>query len=360
MKLNLNNNINKQNINNSNNNNIIEKERQELYKEFIDDVQDSSMELELTQENIDETYKRFKRLKFRKLLILISFIAFIVIICICAIFKTFFNRNYTGEEIAYYANYYNGLSKFPKYGVEGYLKSNLNTLFTNKLLLNGGTKNLKVSDPVVTEIVDKNDYYSNIYFYLVLYSEKGKNNDDEVLVESDDKESDKNKKLNKNKNNNDNTEDLINNIKINCMISLYYDYKNDEYKPAGNVIITPSTSTDYSSETKDNEIFSFEDIELASDEDVESCQTFVDNFLLMMYNGQDVSPYYDGSKLDIKENEITYCGIDDFALYSSPNLVGYNAFCTVNIITANGLSYKTDMYLNIEKTDKSWIIHNVL
>ena len=236
-------------------------------------------------------------------------------------YKTFLKHEWTGEEIAAISNYYNGKTNFPEYGVQGYITENIDTLLVDKIVYDKEVRDVTFGTPVVTRINSKNNMIANVYFYL-------------------------------------STETTLGSDNLSCVLPLYFDWSVNKYYPCGDIIITPLGTTADETKMKGNDLMSFQGLTSLSDNECEAAQTFVNNFLTMFYDNQDISPYYDGKPLHT--DDLIYNGLDKFEIYNSKNLNGYNCFCIVSFTSKTGLTYETSKYFTIEPSGASWIIHNVL
>lgn len=296
--------------------------REKLMDDFIQDMNDSSISIEVSDEQMKQQEKRYRSLKARRFGMYLTLCGFFVIIMICGIWNTFFKHEYTGEEIALLANYYNGRTNFPEDGVQGYLESNLSTLMGERLQIDSGTDNVNVSGPMVTRINSKSDTLANVYFYFDVNSSNGTQ-------------------------------------RVDAIIPISWNADELKYYPNGEIMVTPNTSTNDKTDEQENSLLSFEDVPKETNENIASSQTFVDNFFTMLYSGQSVEPYYAG-KVTMEANDLEYKGMTNYTLYQETNGNGYNAECEITLKMQNGVSYTTKKYLTLERQGKSWIINAVL
>lgn len=297
--------------------------RERLMDDFIQDMNDSSIAIEVSDEQMKQQEKRYKSLRARKFGTYIVFCLFFITVTVCGVYNTFFKHEYTGEEIAYLANKFNNQTNFPKDGVQGYLDYNLSQLMGERLQIDSGIENVSVSNPKVTRINAKSNNLSNVYFYFDINSNNGTQTVDAILP-------------------------------------LSWDSEKMKYLPNGEIMITPNTSTNNKTDkTEENSLLSFDDIAKESNENISSSQTFVDNFFTMLYSGQSIDPYYAGT-VEMDSGDMEYKGITKYVLYKGTNANGYNAECDITLKMKNGISYTTQKYISIVKDGKSWIINGVL
>lgn len=323
-KLKLNNNTDSKPIN------IIKKQKddeyakacKELEKDFAEDMRNSAIEIEISSEDLEKEKKKYKSLLIKRVILYFCLIFTFIAIVGFGTYKTFFEHKYTGNEIAYLANRYNGKTNFPESGVQGYLESNIDALIKDKLSIDSSVKELYIETPIVTRINPKNDGLANVYFYTTIVSNNGKNT-------------------------------------VNCVLPIAWNKESQIYSPAGTIMFTPNSSSNASVKEVENPLLSFEDIPKENEEKVKSSETFIDNFFSMLYAGQDISPYYKG-EAKIKTEGLTYNGLTEYMLYQSTNGNGYNVSVKINLTMSNGISYITQKYLTIKRSGESWIVQAVL
>jgi len=316
----------------------------EIEKELSKNMFENSIDISIDEKTTENARKRYKNIKTKKTILYGAIITTLAFVTIFGFYKTFFKHEYTGEEIAALANYYNTNTNFQDSGVQGYLNYNINKIMESYITAESGTVNIEIKNPTVTRINAKNDELANVYFYVDIVT-------------------------------NDGTQ------RLNCVLPLFWNSDKMEYEPGGSVIITPNKSTNNETDTKDNYLLSFENIEEESSENTESARVFVNNFFTFFYTGQDISQYYDGIaelKLNdsstytpsVKDNDvdsnivgqsnIEYNGMVGFKLYKDTNQNGYNAYCQITLKSPNGTIYTTDKYITIKGKDKNWLITAVL
>lgn len=301
---------------------IYENVKKELEDDFKPEIEYESINVEISQEDLIKTNKKYKKLLIKKLILYIAIILTMLSIISFGAYKTFFEHKYTGEEIAFLANRYNNKTNFPENGVQGYLESNIDKLLKDKLNIDSKVTKLSISKPVVTKINNKNDSLSNIYFYTTIISNVGQ-------------------------------------TKVNCILPIYWDENKQEYNPAGQIIFTPNNPSNSNTQEKKNDLLSFDDIEKEQNENIESSKIFLNNFFTMLYSGQDITPYYKG-QTNLHVEDLKYDGMNEYMLYKDTNGNGYNATLKINLIMNNGISYTTQKYITIEKSGESWIVKAVL
>lgn len=304
--------------------NIYDEVKAELYQDFCENMEENGCDIEINEKEIAESNKKYKKLMLKKSALFGLTLLTLMFIVAFGAYKTFFKHEFTGEEIAILSNYYNNKTNFPEDGVSGFLNKNIEKIFAEKLSYDSTIDKCIVSNPTITKINTKSDTMANVYFTTTITSNL----------------------------------DISN---VNCVLPIMWDVDNNKYYAAGEVIFTPNETTNNNSEIKENPLLSFEEISSETDENIESAKIFVNNFFTMLYSGQDVSPYYKSNvKLDVDSGEFEYGGITEFNFYTETNKNGYNAKAKIKLSMSNGVSYITEKYMIIEKSDESWIIKAIL
>lgn len=304
--------------------NIYDEVKEELYQDFCENMEENGCDIEINEKEIAESNKKYKKLMLKKSALFGLTLLTLMFIVAFGAYKTFFKHEFTGEEIAILSNYYNNKTNFPEDGVSGFLNKNIEKIFAEKLSYDSTIDKCIVSNPTITKINTKSDTIANVYFTTTITSNL----------------------------------DISN---VNCVLPIMWDFDNNKYYAAGEVIFTPNESTNNNSEIKENPLLSFEEISSETDENIESSKIFVNNFFNMLYSGQDISPYYKSNvKLDVDSGEFEYGGITEFNFYTETNKNGYNAKAKIKLSMPNGVSYITEKYMIIEKSDESWIIKAIL
>ncbi len=310
----------------------LDEAKRQLYREFVDGMRENSANVEISEESLAESAKKYKSLKMKKIAILVCICLAVLSLVVFGVYNTFFRHEYTPQEIAAYANYYNGRTNFPTYGVQGFLDKNIKELMSEQLTIDRTVSEFEITNPTITKMVLKDHTLTNVYFYVDITTNNGTN-------------------------------------RVKCMLPV--GYVDGEYRPAGTVIFTSNESTVGNVERTPNSWLTFEGLTKASDEETALCKAFVDNFFKILYTGGDVTPYYQGNTLDPylmrngEETEeisrkMTYEAMTEFVYYTDINKQGYNAFAKITLHLPGGIVYKSSKYLYIEKTGSSWMIKGII
>lgn len=308
-----------------NDNTIYDKTKNQLVSDLVQNMEDNSIDLEdieINSASLELSNKKYKQIFIKKTILYIAIILSFLSVFIFGAYKTFFEHKFTGKEIAIISNYYNNKTNFPESGVQGYLNANMDILLKEKLNIDSKVNKISIGQPAITKINAKNDTLANVYFYINLTSNLG-------------------------------------NTKINAVLPIHWDVKYQEYIAAGDIIFTPNKPANIETKQIKNQLLSFENSAKEDSIPTEASKIFINNFFTILYNKQDISPYYDAiTKLE--SSDIKYNGMSEYTLYKKANLNGYNALCNIVLVMPNGISYTTQKYLTIEKSGKSWIIKAVL
>lgn len=304
--------------------NIYDEVKAELYQDFCENMENNGCDIEISEKEIEESKKKYRKIMLKKSVLYGLTLLMILFIVAFGMYKTFFKHEFTGEEIAILSNYYNNQTNFPKDGVQGFLTTNIEKIFGEKLSYDSSIDKCIVSNPIVTRINPKSDDIANVYFTTTITSN-------------------------------------IDMINVNCVLPISWDSKESKYYASGEVIFTPNETSNSNSDIKENPLLSFKDLQKDTDENIESAKIFVNNFFTMLYSGQDISPYYKSDvKLDVKAGDFDYGEINEFELYTETNKNGYNAKAKIKLTMPNGVSYITDKYMIVEKSNESWMIKAIL
>lgn len=297
--------------------------RKEIMNNMAETMRDDFGSVEMSEEDRNIANKKYRNMKIKRLLMYSSIITLMLGMFVFGFYRTFIKKDLTGREIAIMANYYNNQTNFPIDGIDGFLNFNKNTLIRSNLKMGDNVEKINISNPIITRINTKSDSIANVYFYVDTHSNIGT-------------------------------------VRVNCMLPVLWDQKSDMYFSAGNVIVTPNESTVSSQDIKENSFLSFENIQRSAQEDIDNAKTFVNNMMNMLYSGQDISPYYKGTKLNTED--MKYEGLSEFIMYESDNKNGYNASFKISLSMSNGLLYTTEKYMKISKTSsgETWIVIGIL
>ena len=97
-----------------------------------------------------------------------------------------------------------------------------------------------------------------------------------------------------------------------------------------------------------------EDKEVADSAKIKVTKTLED-----LYEGRDTSQDF-LNYLTFNNYGAKFGSINDFKMYKEPNKLGYNTKVTYSVITKDGFTYTTTVYLLVAKSDKTWVIKGSL
>lgn len=296
--------------------------RMELQSDFIQDVTDAAEDNVASEEELMAAEKRYKQLRTKRNVLFGAIVTFLAVTTLLGVYKTFFSHQMTPQEVAYYANYYNGKTNFPMEGVQGFLQTNVPSAMIEDLTASKNVGEIIIKDLEVSLVWPKSDTVANVYFYMTVGTNSGE-------------------------------------TRVNCQTCVGWDANGWKYTLLDPVNITPMRSVDRDPNIGENPYSSFDGISDVSEELNLSAQTFVDNMLDLFYEGKDISPYYTGPEMNV--GNLQYNGMSDFKLYSQANGDGYNAVAEISLaLQGTDLSYTTNKYFNIQQKDGGWVISRMM
>ena len=299
--------------------------RKELYDMFVQDMSDTALSYEYSDDEAKRAAKRYKATITRRN-VLFGLICFSLVSLVAfGAYGAFFKHELTYDEIALIANTRNGKTNFPEAGVYGYLQTHVPDLALEMMesARGAGVRSIEVGEPVLTRLVPRSNYFANAYFYVDVISENGA-------------------------------------VTLDGMLPVYWNEGERQYQLGGQVIWTPNAQFHKSEAVVDNPFLSFDDVEPASKADVESARSFVSNFFVFLYGGEagTIDPYYEGNPLD--PGSLKFVSMDDFHLYSGMNRNGYNALAVLTLRAENGVQFTTQKYMVVDRIGGGWKIKGVL
>lgn len=316
-----------------------------LYSDFVDGMKGSAVDVEISDEALQASIAKNKKLQAKRRLILIAVAAFLVIILFFGLYNTFIRHEWTGPEIAAYANYYNGKTNFPIYGLQSYLETHISDIFAGNMTFSGTVKSFSVKNPMITDLGLKTSELTNVYFTCDMVTNNSTN-------------------------------------RVKWMLPIAW--KNEQYAVAGDPILIATVCSIEGDEKQDNEFLSFKDKKKADDASSSKAKAVAENFFTLLYSGAgdlstlyigetDLTPMIPNGIISERENsdgsitvvtsdgKITYNGMVEWYLYEEPNKNGYNAYAKISISMPNGCTYQTEKYLLMESSqDGNWKIIAVL
>lgn len=275
-------------------------------------------------ELIEVKYKQFKRKRIlTTTIILMTLLALLVF----GTYNTFFKVEKSPQRLAAEVNAVNRTTPFPTDGLEGFIKQYLTEMMEQNVKLDKDANQFSIepTDIYITDVIKRSAYIANVYFTAYIKTDKGRN-------------------------------------PHNFFLAVKYDYENYAYMPASEVQLSPIQPKN-DVKIVDNEVLSFDGINKVPDELNAKVQTFVENFLMMLYNEEvDVSPYYKGNDA-LGDPNAKFVQLLEFQMYEGMNQNRYNAKVVYILEFNEGVEYKVTNYLNIQPTSESgesFIIKSIL
>lgn len=279
--------------------------------------------VEYDDEDEEKHLKERRSILIKKWLILISFAVFFVGTSVAALYHVFSYKPYSGQQIAYFANYFNGKTNFPKDGVQNYLTKNINKLAEQNINLQSNSDNnnstITLDNIRIASIREQTDTLANAYFYVDTHT-------------------------------NGTTTTLY------MWMPIMYNSKDDTYYAGSNPVLVSTKSSDSNSKVGESPNLKFNSDDLVDSNKTSDEQAFVDNFFKLFYSGQDISPMYKGTTKLVRDPKVQYNGMTNFSYYSKDNKGGQNVQVTVSLKLDNNLEYDSQKYLKLEKSGSSFII----
>ena len=312
-------------VNNINNKNTKKIKKQKIQKKKKKKKGKKDKEIKVEISDLDKYIEsEYKKLKFKKTAVLAGMIVTMLALIFFGTYNTFLKKEKDIYQLAAELNSINRTTAFPTEGIPGFLDENIETLIGKKVgYLKGTNKFLVDSNNVfITRINKRSSSIANVYF--------------DAVVETNQ-----------------------NSIKHNFILPIYYDWVTNSYHPAGDVSLRIGDNKN-SLEIMKNDQTSFGNYPKLPEEDLNSARVFMTNFFVIVYNTKgDYSQFYTGQSILGDEN-VTFENINSILIYQGSNRSGYNGVVEYIVSTTEGLSYIVTSYINITKTDKSWIINAIL
>lgn len=255
--------------------------------------------------------ERYKAMKKKKIITTAGIIILSIFLIIFGTYNTFLKKEKSPNQIAAEVNAINRTTPFPTDGIEGFIKQNINNMIKDNVVMLQGTLEAEISplDLYITSISKRSAYIANVYFTAKIKTNQGENYH-------------------------------------NFFVAIGYDYENFSYSPASDIQITPNEPKD-NIVIVDNDVLSFKDIKAIPEIEKNKARTFVENFLMMVYNEEvDVSPYYKGTD-ELGDPNAKFIQVENFEYYEDYNKNLYNAKVTYILSLNEGLEFRVTNYLDI-------------
>lgn len=323
--------------------NKVDSAKSELYSYLVGSMR-NEVSVDVKEDSLQASIKRYKQLQNKKRIILAVIVTFMATILIFGAYNTFMKHEWTGQEIAAYANYYNGKTNFPIYGLQAFLETHLEDLFSEDFTVGRSVTKYSIDNPIITDLGLKTSSLTNVYFICDIT-----------------------------------TNNSVNRVK--CMVPVVWE--DDQYKMGGRVMFLANSTTVDNVAAADNPYLSFTDIPKMDEASSEKAKLTVDQFFKLFYGGEkDLSTIYSGTApispmmpnsvviestsyngdivQTVSDGQVTYNGIVDWEFYTEMNKNGYNAHARISVTLPNDVTYVTDKYFFIESDGGSWKIKYIL
>lgn len=145
-------------------------------------------------------------------------------------------------------------------------------------------------------------------------------------------------------------------------LEFFYIYDNGTavmsgFKPAGDMVLYSLVDidvVDFENITP-NALWAFDPEQIVDETSNSAARIKVDKILNDLYSGRDTSQDFFNYR-QFNTFGASYNGITFFALYNTPNQMGYNAYVEYSITLPQGFTYQMHNYLVVEQSGSSWII----
>lgn len=269
--------------------------------------------------------KQYNKLKMKRVMTTGLILTFVGSMVVFGTYNTFLKPEKDSRQIASEVNTINMTTPFPEAGVEAFIKQNLEDLYKDNIRKANDVQEVSiVKDSVeITSVVKKTASIANVYFTASIKTDRGAN-------------------------------------PHNFVLPVNYDYNGGSYNPAGALQVTPVKPKNTVT-VSENPVLSFEGIDKIPDEKAKPVATFVENFLMMMYNeNADISPYYKGKEV-LGDPNTKFVRMVSFEYYKDKNQNHFNAIVEYVIMFNEGAEYTVKSYLDIDPSgEKSYIINNII
>lgn len=286
------------------------------------------IEGEVDEEFQARVQKLKKSQKRKSTAILATLITFIVLILGNNAYLSFFKHEYTPNEIGQIAQQYKGETNFYSVGVPGYLIDHSQDILDQIVSVDSG---LPPGSKYTAESVSMtNLFYQNSDTATVYANFKIKG---PVTPEKEEEQ----------------TFDLP------VLIVLRWNSEKVVYEQVGQASISSRAQTSSSTKPIQDDFMKFSG-QTADASTTSEAQKFIENFLTVLYNGGDVSPYYKYAVPVAKPVGTSFVNMGQFVMYQEDNLGGYNVSALVTIKHESGVQMSSVVYFKVEKSGDSWIV----
>lgn len=305
-----------------------------------EEIRQNDLRKETNLINITRKRQRTKRLTLAGVIVLsLALLGF-------GIYGTFFRQTMTDEDVRdvlYSTTLVNEL--YPDSAVEGYLRQNLDEIFTGYLNFSQGSGS-KIeyvralpNTLYVTRVNKRSVELSNVQFEVMIEVKEQDSIDGEGIT----------------------TPGKIDSKYYNFLVPVRYDTSTRLFSLAGKPELSVNPVKGIPVEVNVSEFLSFNGIDEMDAARVASAKEFVDTFLRTLYNSNSsISTFTDSNRESFVIDGQTFVAITDFHIYTTDNPSGLNSFCDFTVSTDLGFTYNTRLYFKLENlSGGSWKINTI-
>lgn len=305
-----------------------------------------------SQERQQKMQRYIKSSKTKRIIVILIFTLLSIALLVFGTYNTFFKQETDMISILQYVNQNQRDTAFISSGVEGFLKENINVIFRDYFSINDNNIEYYRIDEdslYVTDIVEKNRSYANVYFKARIDTKyRDEIGDNDVIIPGEEFST-----------------------WYSFYIPVYFDQDNDFYQPAGKLQVLAwnidNKATLYTSGDEnilDNPFLDWSsDVEEYELSETERVKQFLDGFFQDLFNNRNKDlnngQVYQGTEFITAPEELSYETISDLHYYTVNNVDGFNVKCTYILKTADGLRITNQVYLKIRNDGASYIIEKI-
>lgn len=325
---------------------VLGKTPEQLALEENKRMEEIALEVQKRNEVRDNKLLALEKKKKKSRTIVISLLAFMMVTLVSwGTFNTFFKKTLNYKDVQYVIN--QTVNQFPTAGLDGYIRKNFSKWFEKVVSFKDG--DIESVDPQLDSLsIDATIPISaNVVrtYFSVDVTTKHKDIKDSAGNITTKGETETNR------------------YSFYMPIEYYSNY-NDQgqrtvsgYRPVEQLSLYTLNRID-SADVQENDALKFtsdqEDKEVADSAKIKVTKTLED-----LYEGRDTSQDF-LNYLTFNNYGAKFNSINDFKMYKEPNKLGYNTKVTYSVITKDGFTYTTTVYLLVAKSDKTWVIKGSL
>lgn len=299
-----------------------------------------------------------RRKKRNKIIVMSIFFIILIVLIIFGTVNTFFKKQIEYDEINNMIA--NATVTYPESGLDGFIKTNFKTWFNSYLSYNRDTESelgIEYVEPDISSIAIHNIRIVNHTLARVYFSANIVTKNVDIVTKEVDKKT--NQPIVK--------EGAKVVSRYNFYIPIEYRYNTNSsgqvvsagYVPVGNLNIYVQNTTD-NAEISNNNVFSFDGLEMMPDNKLNAARTKVTNIFTDLYAGRDTSQDFITPIPFNKNLKATFVKLNSFVFYDGTNKMGYNAHISYTLKTAEGFTFINSHYLAVRENGATWLIAGIL